>query len=207
MKACLALELFCLLGYRFAKIYDLPTAIFFALGLGLMARGKWREYFTVFFLGCLNRETMILLTLVFAVYFFRRMQTRTWLFGICAQALIFVDVRVMVMRLFANSPGSVLWFRPLENVEKFAAQPWLSVLHWGGFALVLWLCLRNWNRKPLLLRTAFAVLMPILLVLYVFLGNAFELRVFAEVFPVAWVLAVEVAVSEIGFQPVPDDLT
>jgi hypothetical protein len=190
LKACLAVMVFCGLFFRFCKIYDLPTAIAFALGLALMARGMWREYVWVFILGCVNRETTALLTLVFAVYFFRRMGRGVWFGGIALQALIWVLVRIQVMIIFAGNDGAAFWFRPLENLEAFMASPWLSAFHWGGFALVVWMCVRNWNRKPLLLRTAFGVLMPVLLGLYLVLGYAFELRVFAEVFPVAWVLAV-----------------
>lgn len=190
MKAAVGVMVFCGLFFRFCKIYDLPTAVCFALGLACLARGLWREYMWIFILGCVNRETTLLLTLVFAVYMFKRMNRRVWFWGICLQGLILVLVRVQVMIIFAGSDGSAFWFRPLENLEAFALSPWLSAAHLAGFTLVLWMCVRNWKRKPALLRTAFAVLMPISLGLYWVLGNAFELRVFAEVFPVVWVLAV-----------------
>lgn len=189
MRACLALELFCLMGYRFAKIYDLPTVVTFALGLAFLARGKWQAYMWLFVLGCVNRETTALLTLVFAVYFFRRMSWGVWFSGICLQGLIFVVIRIQLMWLFADKAGSAFWFQPRENLEAFLRVPWLGAVHWAVFALIIWLCVRNWQRKPVFLRTAFTVLMPVSLVLYVVLGNAFEVRVFAEVFPVAWALA------------------
>jgi len=180
---------FCLLFFRESKVYDIPTAVSFALGLACMARGMWREYVWVFILGCVNRETMALLTLVFAVYFFRRMGRGVWLGGIALQALIWVLVRIQVMVWFAARDGVEFLYLPLENVAAFMRVPWQGAVHWAGFALVIWLCLRHWQRKPALLRTAFAVLMPALLVFYLVLGVAFEVRVFAEVFPVVWVLA------------------
>ena len=189
LKAVVAVMVFCGLFFRFCQVYDLPTAIAFALGLAFMARGMWREYIWVFILGCVNRETTALLTLVFAVYFFRRMGRGVWLGGIALQALIWVMVRIQVLIIFAGNDGSAFWFRPLENVEAFILSPWLSAVHLIGFTLVIWRCLQHWHQKPPLLRTAFAVLMPVSLGLYLVLGNAFELRVFAEVFPVVWCLA------------------
>jgi hypothetical protein len=189
LRGCLAVELFCLMFFRESKIYDIPTAVCFALGLALMARGRWQEYLWLFLVGCVNRETTVWLTLVFAVYFFRRMSWGVWVAGIALQALIFVVIRVQLMLLFAGTPGVDFMARPLGNWEAFVRVPWLGALHWVLFTLIVWLCVRNWQRKPVFLRTAFAVLMPVSLVMYVILGNAFEVRVFAEVFPVAWVMA------------------
>jgi hypothetical protein len=189
LRAGVGVMVLCGLGFRFAAIYDLPTAITFALGLACLARGYWRAYMWIFLLGCVNRETTALLTLVFMIYFYKRMGWGVWLGGIALQAWMWLVVRVQIVMIFADSPGADFWFRPRENVEAFILQPWLGAFHWAGFGLVIWLCLRKWQRKPALLRTAFAVLMPVSVGLYLVLGNAFELRVFAEVFPVVWWLA------------------
>lgn len=46
----------------------------------------------------------------------------------------------------------------------------------------------HWKDKPIFLRYALLILLPLLLVAHLSMGMAFEIRVLAEVFPVAWAL-------------------
>lgn len=170
------------------KVYDLATAAFVALGLGLMARGKLLHYLAMFAVANFNRETMFLLTMVFIVYFFWRLELKRYLMAIGCQLVIFCLARALLMIRFAANPGTVMLVRPVENLQLFLASPIGSLVHWLGFGLVLWLCLRRWKITPRLLQVAFAVMMPVLLILYLVIGWAFEIRVFAEVYPVVWVI-------------------
>jgi hypothetical protein len=184
--AALAVELFMVLFFLECKIYDLVTAAIFALSLGLLAREKFLAYFFVFVIGCLNRETMILMTAVYVLHFHGQ---PGWRAGAIYQLVVFVIIRIALMVHFAGAPGGAFWFRPVENIEWFMQFPWVSLVHWAALALVTWLCIRQWYRKPLLLRNAFTVLAPSLVMLYLVFGWAFEVRVFAEVYPVAFALA------------------
>lgn len=190
MPAALAFVAFTAIFVKDAKPYDIPTAAFFALGLGLMQHGKLKQFFWMYPLACLNRETTFLLTLVFAVHFWRRIGWRAYVRGLALQAAIFAAVYGGLAWTFRNMPGSGFMWRPQENLELFAADPLRTGLHLLGFGIVIWFALRGWDRKPVLLRTAFVTLLPALAVLYLCLGWAFEIRVFAEVFPVAAALVV-----------------
>ena len=46
--AAAAVELFMILFFLECKVYDLSTAMFFAVSLGLLARGKLKEYYLCF---------------------------------------------------------------------------------------------------------------------------------------------------------------
>jgi len=80
-------------------IYDIPALFFFTLGLALMIRRHWIAYLIVFFLACLNKETTILLTMIFVLYFFNqsRMNRREYIQWLVAQLLIFGVVRIFLM--------------------------------------------------------------------------------------------------------------
>lgn len=170
------------------KVYDLATAAFISLGLGLMARGKLLHYLLMFVVANFNRETMFLLTMVFIVYFFWRLEWKRYLLAISCQLVSFGLVRALLMIRFADNPGAVMLVRPVENLQMFLTSPLFSLVHWAGFALVVWICLRRWMSTPRLLQMTFVVMMPALLIMYLVIGWAFEVRIFAEVYPVVWVM-------------------
>ena len=186
--AVLAVELFMFVFFLECKVYDLSTAMFFALSLGLLARGKFKGYYLLFPVACLNRETMFLLIIFFMVYYVKRLETRDWLTGVAYQGFVFVSIRLLLMAVFADNAGVPVLFRAWENLADYIKYPWRSLLFFAGVLIIVWVCMRNWHEKPVLLRTAFVVFAPVLMVLYVLFGWAFEIRVFAEVYPVMWVM-------------------
>jgi len=188
--AVLAVEVFMFVFFMECKIYDLSTAMFFALALGLLVRGKFKEYYLLFPLACSNRETMFLLVIFFMVYYFARLESRDWIVGTAYQGFVFIIVRLYMMEIFADNAGVPFLFRPLENFADYWKHPWQSLFFLGGVLIVTWMCMRNWREKPMFLRTAFVVLAPSLMVLYIFFGWAFEVRVFAEVYPVVIVMVI-----------------
>lgn len=187
LLAFVATELFMLVFFLERKVYDMSTAAFFAWMLGLLARRKFLAYYLVFPFACLNRETAFLMIFVFA-HHFQSWYRPQWIYGAIYQTIVFLLIRMALMVLYAHNVGIPFLFRLPENIQDFAIHPWLSLVHWFVFVLVAWLCTRDWHAKPILLRSAFTVLVPSLLVLYLLFGWAFELRVFAEVYPVVFAL-------------------
>ena len=179
-----AVALFMVLFLWRSKVYDLSTAMFFAYGLGAMARGKLGLFHALFPLACLNRETTLLLSAVYAVWFWRKMGWGRYMLGGLYQAVIFGAIRFWVMAVYARNPGFVMLIRPMENIRLFVESPWLSIIHWSIFGAVLFLCVRDWRRLPAFMRVVLAVLGPIMMANYLVLGWSFEVRVFAEVYPV-----------------------
>ena len=171
------------------KVYDLATALFSTLLLTWLARGRLDLYHIVFPLACLNRETAFLLIFVFAAYGMSRMPRSTWIRSIVYQAAVFVVVRGLLIWIFSGSPGDPFWFRPVDNILMYVRTPIVSLAFFSGTGLVLWACLRGWEQKPELLRTAFLVMAPLLIIMYTMFGYTFEIRVFAEIFPVILGLA------------------
>lgn len=168
--------------------YDMTTAALFALLLALLARHRYLAYYIVFPIACLNRETTILMTFVFMFHLFPDGAAR-WVPGVVYQLVVFVIIRIGVMWMYADNPGVPFLFRPIENVQAFLRYPVASVIHWSLFAFAAWVCLRGWDQKPLIFRRAFIVLAPSLMLLYLVFGWTFEIRVFAEIYPVVFALA------------------
>lgn len=169
-------------------IYDPATLFLFTLGLALMARRRWRAYFIVYTLACLNKETTILLALVFGLVYVREglMEARLAWRMLGAQVAIFVAIKGALAFVFRHNPGSVVERHLTHNVAlmKDPSFP-LWVAFFGGVALLLFY---RWKSKPLFLRRGLLILVP-LVVLTFFLGQLDEIRDYYEAFPIMALLA------------------
>lgn len=191
--ALLLLAIFVMIFQRYLKPYDLPTAFFFTLCLTLMVSWQPKAYLFAFFLSSINRETTILLLLVWMAYFWKWLKParRYWLYVI-AQAVTFVTVQAMIRYAFRDAPGSSVWISPAQNFAAHWDEPLRTLIGLAVISALLWLVFRHWQSKPIVLRTAFVVLTPSLALLYIVAGQAFEYRVFAEVYSVTALLAMPV---------------
>ncbi len=178
-----------LLFWRYATVYDLATAFLFTLALYYLKRNHENKYLLLFPLICLNRETAILLT-VFC--FVRMYANRKYDFEFIAlQVFVWVSSQIIIRSIFADNEGRGIWLEPLQNIEKFAADPMQMLLHLSITAVIFWAVLRGWGSKPAFLRLAFVTFAPALFVMYLVCGQAFEVRVFWEIAPVASLLVIQ----------------
>jgi len=197
--------LVALLGVRYLAIryihyvYDLPTLFLFTLGLALMVHGRWRLFLIVYAAGCLNKETTILLTLVFVIHFLdkERMDRRLFSGLLLSQLAIFFSTELVLLLAFRDNPGSPIEFHLLDRnfgmFLRFLANSSLSA-EFTWFAVAV-LTFYKWSSKPAFLRHGIWMLVP-LLMLIPFLGQLDELRVYYEVYPVV-VLLLSHTISDI----------
>jgi len=181
-------ELFFVLIQMDRKVYDTSTAMFFAFALGLLARGKFKEFYLLYPLGCMNRETMFLLSIFFAIHYFGKMETFRYLSGLIYQGAVFIGIRLMIMKIFEGNAGQLFYFQPWHVLKEHADHPIMLFLLMVLITLTWHRVARRWKEKPEFLRSALFVLLPLQVILYLMVGNAFEVRVFAEVYPVVWAL-------------------
>jgi hypothetical protein len=170
-------------------IYDLPTLFFFTLALALLAREKFMAFLAVFFLTCLSKETSLLLILFFGLHF-RKIPIRKFLYLLDAQILIYAAVRFSLMWQFRNNPGSIVEFHFFDQLAGYQAQPFTAIILAMFVAFVLAISIYKIKEKPTFLRNAAITIGMPIAGLYIFFGMPFELRVFFEVAPVLYLLAV-----------------
>ncbi len=182
-------ELTLLLILIGVKPYDIATVMFFALSFGLLARRKFNLYYLLFVIASINRETTFLLSLFFIVYFFGKIPFAQYCFGVLYQGLAYLIVKTVIMNIYANVPGTPLQWRPLEVITGYVDKPvWFAVFFLIFFLVLLVFSVYQWNDKPMFLRVAFSTIFPVQLILHIFLGYSYEIRVFAEVFPIIFML-------------------
>jgi hypothetical protein len=184
-----AVVLFVLL-VKDAKIYDFATVAMFTICLILLHRRKFWWYQVAFLLACINRETTFLLILFFAFHFFGALGGHGYFTHLFLQALMFVSVRIGMLVVFWRNPGTSVQFNFFQNLQDFANHPINALV---VLVLVLsfgWLIIKNWLTLPKFLQDVVITFTPPLFVMYFLFGHTLELRVFLELFPVLFLVAV-----------------
>ncbi len=176
-------------SYNF--MYDIPTLALFTAGLFLMAGRQWTWFLVIFFLGCWSKETMILLTLIFAIHFYKKahLEKRLYWKLLLMQLSLFIAVKTALAVIFFNNPGGVVEFHLLDNLlfgYQFTTAAFLAWL----FGLLL-ICYR-WKEKPLFLKNALWIGVP-LIILTLFLGLIHETRDYGEIYPILAALMIHSA--------------
>jgi hypothetical protein len=172
--------------YLYGKLYDLPALFLFTLAFALLIAQRWKLYLLVFAVGTLNKETMILIALIFAVYGFRRLPKAPYWGLLALQLLVFALIKGGLNWYFQNNPGSVVEMHLDLQWQAFWLSPF-DALIWGVL-LALGIGYR-WAEKPVVLRYALVILVP-LVISHVFLGMPYEIRVYLEAYPILLLLSV-----------------
>lgn len=188
MIAALGALIFMFVFFLECKVSDLSTAMFFAFGLGFLVRGHFKAFYALYPIAAINRETVFLLTAFFELFYLRKLPAARYLLGVGYQCLMFIFTRWMITTIFAENPGVPFYFWPARVLYDYENQIASTLILLAVCILAGYFVFRNWTRKPAFLRIALLVLFPALLIMHLTMGMAFEIRVFAEVFPVMWVL-------------------
>src|SRR4029079_17206285 len=175
--AVLALPVFFSKGTHY--LYDFPPLALCTLALALLARGRLRAFYWVFAVGTLNKETMILATLVFVLTAWRSLPRAALLKHVAAQSLLFLAIQALLRLIFAGTPGGAVEPHLEKNLILVASSN--GPLTLGLLGAIALLVLARFDRKPALLRKSLALLIP-LGVSYFCFGIYGEIRVFYEAF-------------------------
>lgn len=186
-----------LLIWAYCKPYDIMTALLMTLCYLFILRQKHLYLILLFPILCMNRETAFLVTILCAVWFWRKMRLSEWMLMIVYQAATFVLIQSLIHVHYSNYPGVDSHTQLMDNISIFVHSPALTVLLIVGLSVVVGLVAMNWKQSLNFLRTSFLILFPIQFALYLLFGNGYELRVFAEVYPILFILIYPKEVSHV----------
>ncbi len=184
----------------YSAIYDFTNLFLFSAGLRAMLRRTWWAYWLVFVLACVNKETAILLTLIFVLRHRVDLMVAgplraAILTALAAQVLVWGAIRIAIGALFAGNPGTSIEVHVVENLIAYTEGYPLSLI--VSLGLVGAAVIRDWHAKPRFLRQALWVGVPLLLSLPVF-GYEWELRACYEAYPVVVLLALPTVLQALG---------
>jgi hypothetical protein len=167
-------------------VYDFATLFFFTCGLGLLARRRWVPFLVLYAFAVFNKETTILLTVVFVLHYRTSLERDLFLKLLVPQVAIFAVSRVVLGTLFGHNEGQyfkpALFFHNVDLLHRYSIANMVAVL------AVVSLVVAHWKEKPAFLKTALWTVPPLvgMCLLYGFLD---ELRAYYEPYPVVIALA------------------
>jgi hypothetical protein len=175
------------------QIYDFTTLWSFTLGLALMAGRQWTAYLILFAVATVNKETTILLTLVFAVHYLLRgrLPFNRALALLAAQVAIFLVIRGGISYVFRNNPGEVVEINWANHNKVVLLDPSLMSKRLPLLAAAAAFGAWGWRQKAPFLRDAIATLAPVLVVMGVTVGQVDEIRAYYEFYPIVIVLVAD----------------
>jgi len=206
--------LFCLPGlYGYAShLYDLPALCLFTLGLCLIAARRYVSFVLVFVLCTLNKETALLLTLVWLIFERRSLKPRQLVVGVATQVVLWALIRGGLAWLYRANPGEMMAVHLFRNFQTLAVPihwfefrpigDWLIVpyrynaLYVLGFAWAL-VALR---RAPQFLKDAFWIAVPVTVLTWLY-GNVDEMRVYYELLPIVVLVLAGSLYRLLGYTP------
>lgn len=182
-----------------SMLYDLPALCLFTLGLALIAARRFWFYALTFAVCVLNKETGLLLTLVWAVSEAHKrklkLKSKPLVVGVGLQFGVWLLVRGLLLWLFRNNPGEAIALHLFRNAQVLAVpgnwflfRPvtgWLilpmgfNLLYVLGFIASLFAL----KRTPQFLKDAFWIAVPFVVLAWLF-GYVDEMRVYYELLPI-----------------------
>jgi hypothetical protein len=162
-------------------IYDFPALFFFTLGLTLLVQRRWRFFYPVFITGILNKETIILLSVLFALLYWRTMPRRTFLLHLGTQTILFLIIKTFISDAFAGNGGNVMDFHLHLNIHIALmgySLPTLFIV-----CVLIWLVFHEYASKHPVLKRSLLLALPFCLLL-VWGGVITELRDLYELYPI-----------------------
>lgn len=162
-------------------IYDLPALTFFTGGVVLLLKRQWIGYYVLFVVGCLNKETMVLLLFAFLLLYRTSFTLSALLKHTALHIVLFGTVKLGVMQAFADNPGPTVAFQLFGNIHRL-----LMGYSWNELivaATTMFLIVYRLGSKPPALVQLSLLVLPFG-VLVVFFGVLSELRAVYELIPI-----------------------
>lgn len=155
------------------KIYDFMTAWLWTMLFIKLLNRDYRWFSVLFILICFNRiETALFVVPVYCL------QEKNWKFS-SAMLSLSVVLFLFLRLYFSDNVGSSALIEPIQNLQRLASNWQTTLIHLFIFGTPFYLALQQ--KHPI--HSYYVVLFPVFVVLYLIFGQAFEVRVFWEVYP------------------------
>jgi hypothetical protein len=176
---------FLLQGYFYPA--DIPSVLFFTLGLIFLYKKKWIAYYLIFAIGTFNRETTCFLTMICILVLFGKGKLRDLIIHGSLQILIWISIKTFLYHLFIANPGEGLFEKThlLDNIELLTTQFYYYPHIFRGAVLFIWLptLICSSLIKNEFIRRSIWVSIPFFIGM-IFVGNVNEVRIYGELIPV-----------------------
>ncbi len=164
--------------------YDIPSILFFTLGLIVIYRKNWLLFYPLFIISTFNRETSCFLTVICFSVAVGREKWSSLSLHVLAQLLIWCAIKRWLYLVYLSNPGDALCLWNIRSNIDILTQPRAYPLLLSNLCY-LWIpVLIYWRHIPdYFLRRTVAVI-PVFFAFMFLVGNMWELRIYAELIPI-----------------------
>jgi hypothetical protein len=189
LAVCVLLGLPAFFKYT-SYLYDPSQLLLFTMALYFLAASRLRAFVFVFILCCINKETAVFLLPVYALTERAKgpLLKRHWslLLGLL---FVYLVIKSLITNIFGANPGPLVDFQMVYNFDLLTrGWTFTNIVVLLVFALFLF---HRWSEKPAFLKISLLTLFPLLIGLGLLFGFMDEWRIYYEVYPVAFGLAVD----------------
>jgi len=179
-----SVSVFALLGlppmFQYTSfIYDFPVLLLYTLGLIFLYKQEWKIFLIIFVIGCINKETTILLALIFFLYYKGKLGKDIFNKLLATQLVIFVLIKIVLLILFKNNPGTFVEFQLVDHNLRLLTGYNLALA--ASLLGLIVLVFYKWDEKPDFLKISLSALIPLVFLTF-FLGYLDELRDYYEIY-------------------------
>jgi hypothetical protein len=189
-------------------IYDFSHLLLFTAGLLTLYKKQWPAFFIIFALALLNKETAIMLTLIFGLVYYSELPRKQFIKLLTIQIMIFLVIKISLYFIFIDNPGTVAewhlkwniiylitpsnYFRferlgsGMFTIANFDIR-WPVGINLPMFAVIIAMVAYRWPEKPLFLRKA-SLYLIVTFALAMTMGCINELRAYYDALPIIYIL-------------------
>lgn len=184
--------------FRSYFIYDFANLFIFTTCLYLITIQNWRLYYPCFLVACFTKETAVLLPfIIFLMPSLFPGKRKIYFAHIGSQFLLWAVIFVGLRLVYQSNPGQTLEFQFMAHNVGLLTRPgvFLIVNKYfmpGNFNILILISLlffvfKHWIEKPLFLRRAVLILVPMMGLALLF-GWLDETRMYYEAYPILFLL-------------------
>lgn len=192
--------------------WDVPQMLAFALALHALVSGRLGAFYLVLVAATLNRETSIVLSLLFLATFAGRMARRRLLLHLMAQVAFWLAVRVLAIVWLGGERGitslepgiggipqnDLFWATAWLNFDHFRREPadlldLASIYVFGLIPLAAYA-----GRVPCPSIRRMLLVLPAFLAMCWLVGLVLEFRIYGEMIPLVWLALALLAAERLG---------
>jgi len=178
-------------------IYDPGTLLIFSSAILMIAQRKIHFYYLLLILASINKETAILLPLVFFIKEVKTMDKKQLLYHMFLQCFIYFAIKIVISFIFINNPGTFVEFHLVDhNLKLFSPGSLIrrgfrkKILYFYTFsAIFYYLISKGWHKKDDFLKQGLLYTLGPLLIMALFFGYIDEFRGYYEAYPFMFLLA------------------
>lgn len=188
LRSVLAFSIFLVLPFNVLHTYwypyDIPSILFFVLGVLALYRRNWLGFYILFAVATINRETTLFLTFLFIITNLGQLPLKRLAGHTAVQLIIWTLIKGLLQTIYVENPGQGAFQLTLTDNLQFLFQPggWLWVLPNWGLTWILALIGYRHLKDPFVKR-ALWVIIPVFAVMML-VGKVDELRIYAELTPI-----------------------